>query len=634
MRSSSLFPVAECPDTVRKRCSWHCQPVLSLAVLFCCIWALGGRSGVVFARSLEQLDSERAWRVESVVLSGNEQFDTETLLAELQTKTRPWYMPWKKKPLFDPVTFERDIERVRHYYETQGYYQAQVTYELHTDEARGSISPTVRIKENEPITVGALSVDIRTKAQTGVALPERLPLESGALFTQAAYVQTDQALRQVFLQHGHSWVEIERKAEVDLNTRQARVAYSISPGPPTIFGTTDIDGTQRVDPQLVRRELTYASGEPFSLAAIEKARRNILNLDLFHSVHMEFQQETEKPRQVPIRIRVAEKEPRSIRLGAGYSTDEEFIGRAAWQHRNWLGGGRRLSAELRLSAIQRSIGATFVQPYFPDHDTMLRSDIQQGQEDEDTYLLNYSRLRPRIERHFSPAFSGYVDYRVEFLKFNEVGSSTIRALEGLRREGVLSGPTLGLVWDTTEDLLNPTQGGMLSVVANQAGTVWGGDYKFFSLRAEAKHYQRLGWGVVLATRLKMGLSDFFGSPRNIPLSERFYAGGDGSVRGYGRRKLGALNAADDPLGGLSMIEGSVELRRPLWRELAGTVFLDFGQLSLESYDIPVDNLQFAPGFGLSYASGIGPLRLDIGFPIEPADDDEPWRVHFGIGQSF
>ena len=613
-----------------KERSWY----LSGISIFCCVWLLGWGGGVVFAGSLEQLDPEREWRVESIVFSGNARFDAETLLAELQTTTRPWYMPWKKRPRFDPVTFERDLERVRHYYEIQAYYQAEVTYELHTDDARGSVSLTVRIKENEPVTVGALSVDVRTKAPTGVALPERLPLESGALFTESAYVQAEKTLRQVFLQHGHSWVEIERTAAVDLNTRQARVAYSISPGPPTIFGATRIDGTRKVDPQLVRRELTYASGEPFSLAAIERARRNILKLDLFHSVHMEFQQETEKPRQVPIRIRLAEKESRSIRLGAGYSTDEEFIGLAAWQHRNWLGGGRRLSVELRLSAIQRSIGATFVQPYFLAHDTLLHIDARQGQEDEDTYLLTYSRLRPRIERQFSPTFSGFVGYRVEFLKFNEVGSSTIRALGGLRREGVLSGPTLGLVWDTTEDPLNPTQGERLSVVANQAGTVWGGDYRFFSLTAEAKRYQRLGWGVVLAARLKMGLSDFFGSQRNIPLSERFYAGGDGGVRGYGRRKLGALNAADDPLGGLSVIEGSVELRRSVWRELAGAVFLDFGQLSLERYDIPVESLQIAPGFGLSYATRIGPVRFDIGFPIDPADDDEPWRVHFGIGQSF
>ena len=630
-----MFPVTQYNQVVRKGRFWHLQPLLSLTALV--MGCLVLESNAVFALSLERLDLEREWRVESVGLSGNKKFDTKSLLAELQTIARPWYMPWKKRPLFDPVTFETDLERVRKYYETQGYYQAEVTYDMHTDDAQGVISLVVRIAENEPVTVRSLSVDIATEAQTkgaGVELPERLPLETGAIFTEAAYVRTEQALRQVFLQHGHSWVEIERKAEVDLNTRQAQIVYSISPGPSTTFGMIHIDGTREVDPQLVLREVTYESGEPFSLADIEASRQNILGLDLFRSVNMELQQAAEKPRQVPIRIRVAEKEPRSIRLGAGYSTDEEFIGQAAWQHRNWLGGGRRLSVALRLSSIQRSLGAMFVQPYFLAHDTALHLDAQQGQEDEETYLLNYSRLWPRIERHFSPAFSGFVGYRAEFLKFNEVGSSTIRTLGGLRREGVLSGPTLGLVWDTTEDLLNPTQGGMLSVSANQAGKVWGGDYQFFSLMAEAKRYQRLGWGVVLAVRLKTGLSDFFGSQRNIPLSERFYAGGDGGVRGYGRRKLGALNAADDPLGGLSVIEGSVELRRSLWRQLAGAVFLDVGQLSLDAYDIPVDNLRFVPGFGVSYATLIGPIRLDIGFPIDPADDDKPWQVHFSIGQSF
>ena len=82
---------------------------MSGITLFCFVWLVGWGGAVVFARSLEQLDPERAWRVESIALSGNEQFDTETLLAELQTTIRPWYMPWKKKPLFDPVTHLRGI---------------------------------------------------------------------------------------------------------------------------------------------------------------------------------------------------------------------------------------------------------------------------------------------------------------------------------------------------------------------------------------------------------------------------------------------------------------------------------------------------------------------------------------------
>ena len=142
------------------------------------------------------------------------------------------------------------------------------------------------------------------------------------------------------------------------------------------------------------RELAYQSGEQFSLQHIEDTRKNLLGLDLFRSVRIELQHAPEKPREIPIRVRVEEKEPRSIRLGVGYSTEEEFIGQAAWLHRNWLGGGRRLSFALRLSSIQRSVGSTFVQPYFLSRSNTFRLDLKLGREDEDTYLLSFSHMRP------------------------------------------------------------------------------------------------------------------------------------------------------------------------------------------------------------------------------------------------
>jgi outer membrane translocation and assembly module TamA len=134
--------------------------------------------------------------------------------------------------------------------------------------------------------------------------------------------------------------------------------------------------------------------------------------------------------------------------------------------------------------------------------------------------------------------------------------------------------------------------------------------------------------------LKIGLADAIGAEDRYPLFERFFAGGEKSVRGYGRRRLGPLSAANDPLGGLSLIEGSLELRRPIWRELSGAVFVDFGQVSLRPFDVPIDNVQFSSGFGFSYATPIGPLRLDIGFPFNPPRGDRPWQIHFSVGAFF
>jgi outer membrane translocation and assembly module TamA len=135
-------------------------------------------------------------------------------------------------------------------------------------------------------------------------------------------------------------------------------------------------------------------------------------------------------------------------------------------------------------------------------------------------------------------------------------------------------------------------------------------------------------------RLKLGFADPFDGSTEVPLFERFFAGGANSVRGYGRHRLGPLSSADDPVGGRSLIEGSLELRHPLFANLGGALFLDFGQVSLDSFDVPIDDLRYALGFGVSYTTPIGPLRLDLGFPLRPPHGDQPWQVHFSIGQFF
>jgi translocation and assembly module TamA len=82
------------------------------------------------------------------------------------------------------------------------------------------------------------------------------------------------------------------------------------------------------------------------------------------------------------------------------------------------------------------------------------------------------------------------------------------------------------------------------------------------------------------------------------------------------------------------MEGSLELRRPIWKELNGAIFVDFGQVSRHAFDVPIDNLQFSRGFGLSYSTPIGPIRIDVGFPFNPPRGDRAWQIHFSIGGAF
>ena len=144
----------------------------------------------------------------------------------------------------------------------------------------------------------------------------------------------------------------------------------------------------------------------------------------------------------------------------------------------------------------------------------------------------------------------------------------------------------------------------------------------------------LGWETILAGRLKIGFAEPLGPEENLPIFERLYAGGEKSVRGYARRKLGPLNANGDPIGGLSLIEGSLELRRPIWGPLGGALFVDFGQVSLRSFDLPVNDLKVWFRLRSQLSDPLGPLALYLGFPWRPPRGEASWQIYFSVGAYF
>ena len=585
---------------------------------------------------LDALDPARQWRVQRIEFFGNKLFASGELSAGIVTKERPWYRFWEDRPAFDPVSFETDLERLRRFYESRGYYSTDVTYDLVPNTEDSLVAIRFDIRESEPVFVSAIDVEVRGEGQTQSPppLPESLPLKRGDIFNEAEYQKTEQLLRAFLANEGYAHVKTERKAEVDLEERQAQIGYSIQAGPVAQFGDTEIKGMATVEPEVISRELVYQSGETYSLKKVLETRDKLLALDLFSSVKVGPESTTGTPVVVPMEVEVAEKPHREIKIGVGYGTEEQFRSQFEWRHLNWRGGGRHLSVLAKYSSIAVSGSVNFLQPHFLTRNTQGVVELKHEQEDEKTYLRNVTRFMPRLEHRFSPTLTSFIGYRVEYDKLNEIAPATVQSLGGVRRGGVLSGPTVGLVWNTADDPFNPKKGETISLTLDQAGAIWGGQYSFYKITADAKKYFDVGWQTVFASRLKLGAADAIGANKNFPLFERFYSGGEKSVRGYGRRRLGPLTASDDPLGGLSLIEGSFELRRPIWRELNGALFIDFGQVSTRRFDIPVGDLQFSSGFGVSYATPVGPLRLDIGFPFKPPRGDRSWQVHFSVGTYF
>jgi outer membrane protein assembly complex protein YaeT len=584
----------------------------------------------VLAIQIEELDVARQWRVDKIEVSGNTKFSDNELLGDLLTNVRPWYLFWEEGNAFDPVTFREDLERLRRFYEARGYYRTRVTYDLIPDPETGQLQIRIEISEGPPVIIAKVNVELSGNSLS----PPELPIKQGEVFNEESYRKGEEVLRQFFLDRGYAHVTTERRAEVNVDRDQASIWYHAEPGPLSVFGETTVQGTVNVDPEIVLRELAYRPGEVFSPAKIAESQAKIVALDLFGLVRIAPKEVPGKLNIVPMEVQVSEKEPREIRVGVGYGTEDQFRAQLRWQHNNWLGGGRRLSIEAKYSSIFTTGAITFVQPHFFSPRTRGIVSLREDRDDEDTYLLNASRFNPRLEHGFTPNLTGFVGYRLEYDRLERISQATIEALGPVRERGMMSGPTLGLVWNTSDGPLNPTKGEVAAFTFGQAGKIWGGQYSFYKITAEAKKYLLLGWETILAGRLKIGFAESLGPEENLPIFERLYAGGEKSVRGYARRKLGPLDANGDPIGGLSLIEGSLELRRPIWGSLGGALFVDFGQVSTRSFDLPVNDLKFGSGFGLNYQTPVGPLALYVGFPWRPPRGEASWQIYFSVGAYF
>jgi outer membrane protein insertion porin family len=582
------------------------------------------------AVQLENLDTGRVWRVHDIEITGNIQLTDDIIKGALLTHARPWYRFWEQRPVFDPVTFREDLEHLKRLYESRGFYHAKTGYDLLTDEENASVIVKIEVLEGAPTRVAEVDVQVAGDA----TFPERLPIKTGDIFTEDAYQRSEQVLQQFYSERGYAYVESQRKAQVVLDENSALVDYNVTPGPPSRFGPTSVKGLSNVEPEIVLRERAYEVGETFSLKKIAETRNRLVALDLFGTVNIAPQKSPEKPPLVPMLIDVTEKEPRELRLGIGFGSEDRFRTQLEWRHNNWLGGGRRLSVAAKYSSLEASGTLTFIQPHLFSRHARGVVVLRHNREDEETYLLNATRFNPRVEYRFSERFLGYLGYRVEHDRFDSVSTPTITALGGFEKDGLLSGPSVGMAWTNVDNILDPSRGEIISFAMDHSGQPWGGTYRFYKVSAEAKKYWSIGWQTILASRLKLGFADPLGAVENLPLSERFYAGGEKSVRGFGRRRLGPLSADDNPIGGLSLLEGSIELRRPLWQELGGALFLDFGEVSTRRFHVPVRDLEFSAGFGLSYQTPVGPVRIDLGFPFRPPRGDRPFQVHFSVGASF
>jgi outer membrane protein assembly factor BamA len=337
-----------------------------------------------------------------------------------------------------------------------------------------------------------------------------------------------------------------------------------------------------------------------------------------------------------------------------------------WRHVNFFGGARTAGVHGRYSSLDRGIRLSLTEPYFFSPRVSLSLSGQSWHINQPgVYKLNSNGGRATLTRQFSrgrtamlrtrPSMSLSLAYGVEFEEY-EVDLDVLtdfaqrddliaagldpRTGEG---RGTRSFITIDGGRNTTDNLLDAKRGYVASIHLEQAGKWLGGDYDYYEVTAEGRYYQNLAERAVLAVQARTGVIQGFGEQNlDVPFYKRYFLGGSGNLRGWGRFQVSPLSGIGLPIGGATFLNTSVELRAPVWRQLSGVIFMDAGNVWDEPWEADLGNLRYNVGPGLRYQTPIGPIRADLGYQLNPIPgllvsgqpETRRFRFHFSIGQAF
>ena len=552
-------------------------------------------------------------------------------------RDRGWAF-WRARPPFDEATLEDDVERVRRFYRSEGFYEADVQAQVEPRADGTQVDVTIAIARGEPILLSSLAVTWSGDGPYDLSpIVAALPFAVGEPFGARLYQTARDALLATLADRGHPLASLQGGARVMLEERSAEVEWSIDPGPLVRLGEVSIEGRERADEVLVRRALTVAPGDVFSPSALRAAERAVYATGVFRSVAARpirpDEPDLTQPELVwPIELTVQERDRRSLRVGGGWGTEDKFRVRGEWIHRNVFGQAESFTVSGKYSSLILGAEARYRDPTWIEPDIELEIPLGFDRQTEPGYDVNRGYVGFVVSREIFEHWRISGGYRFEAANPTDIDTGPF---ENDEETVLMSKLPLRLSRSTVNNAVEPSRGTILEMAVRPTLSALGSDFDSVQITAGARGFLELH-GVVLALRAVIGtIEPVLGTHnRDIPVFERFFAGGSSSNRGYDRHLLGPVDIDGDPLGGLTWLETSAELRFPIFRKFSGVAFVDAAQIRLEPHDWNLKDLLPAVGAGLRYRTPVGPIRFDIGVPLKDGRETSRYEIFFSVGHAF
>lgn len=635
---------------------------LRTAVLLCTLLS------VVFLTP-ERLEArqENDLRVRKIEFEGNRSYSDIVLAEVVANESVPFGSRlrfWRRygEP-FSEMEVRRDVVRLQRFYQRRGFPEPRIVFDILP--ARKSWQRNVKfvIDEGTPILIrsveytitGMTEQDIETINQHRlmVRARDRTPYRVERRFETIKQDEVRGEFINALQNMGYAFARVTVSADVDSTRFEASIRIDLDPGPPTKIGRIHVEGQETVNDRLIIRESALRTGQRFNQRRLSRAQQEIFSHHLFRFVTINI---PEQPRDstVDLNIRVREYPLRSINLMGGVGTEEILRGAVTWMHRNPFGNAHNLSVSARASFLEQRAKADYLIPYvFNTNSSIIVSPYAQRLDEKNFFVTRYGATNSLVYQ-YNEELAGTISY--EFSTNEEAFSNELRlfrdSTETYRQSSIkLSGYY-------SKSFVDQDAGWAIRPYIEFSGFFGSGELTYNRYALDVRRFIDIGKSTQLAMRANGSLI-FADDDTHIPASLLNYLGGTNSVRGWGRWDLGPKRPVfrEDnffshyvPKGGRHMLSFNVEIRQHLdliYRGLGIAIFLDGGQLWDSFEQIHTKDLQYGAGFGMRYRSPIGPIRIDIGYKLNPTNEDlgiyqgvdhggrfPRLGLHFNIGHAF
>ena len=601
-------------------------------------------------------------QIASINFVGNSAYSSRRLSDVIATKRSSWLSFVLRDDVYDEDKLRADQELLRRFYYNHGYADFQVVSAVgELDNTTNKYTVTITVQEGDRYTFGDVSVESTIPEVDSKSLKSVVQTHKGDVYNAKDVEDTIIALTEKVAGSGYAFAQVTPRGDRNFENHTISVVYTIDQGTKAYIERIEIRGNDRTRDYVIRREFDVSEGDAFNQVLIQRAKKRLEALDYFEKVEISTVPGSQ-PDQVVLVVDVVEKSTGEFSVGAGYSSGGETSGpsvEGSITERNFLGRGQFIKLSAGGGKNSRDYSLSFTEPYFLGRRIAAGFDIYQQTRNYDHYDSETLGATVRFGLPITDDISTQLAYNIAQEKYtydncddNGDGVEGDCNVSLAIQNGIAESPwlkssvSLGLVYNTIDDMKNPHEGIYANAVTEVAGL--GGDAKWVKLTGRASVYQTLSEQLDLVGLVSVGGGHLEGYGSGDLRVFDYFQSSNRMIRGFEYGGIGpiATGTSGDHLGGDTYFNASAEAQFPLpvipeSFGLRGAVFADAatlygnklpaGQVQPSSVDM---QLRASVGVGLMWASPFGPIRIDYAIPVKKEATDDVQEFNFGIATRF